>query len=91
MALYQHFGKPGSGKTTSSAFEAVKGMKKGQVVFSNNRIKGCYYLDTEKLALYSFPNDSLLLLDEAGLIYNNRSWKNFRAKDLLFYKYHRHY
>lgn len=90
MALYQYFGKPGSGKTTCSAYHAVKALKRGRPVFSNNRIDGCYALDLDNLGLYSFPSNSLLLIDEAGLCYSNRNFSNFSNKDLYFYKYHRH-
>ncbi len=32
-----------------------------------------------------------VIIDEAGIEYNNRDFKDFSKKSLYFYKYHRHY
>ena len=32
-----------------------------------------------------------VIIDEAGIEYNNREFKDFSKKSLYFYKYHRHY
>ena len=36
-------------------------------------------------------DDGRVIIDEAGIEYNNRDFKEFSKKQLYFYKFHRHY
>lgn len=86
-----YFGVPGSGKTTFAAYLSRKRLKKKGTVFSNVPIKGTYQLNpVEDLGTYDTSN-ALIIVDEAGIEYNNRNFKNFKKNNLEFYKYHRHY
>ena len=87
-----YFGIPGSGKSTIAALIAKKTMKrKKRRVFSNFAIKGTYVLNKEDIGVYDMSN-SLLIVDEAGVDYDNRNWKNnLNLDQVYFYKHYRHY
>lgn len=85
-----YFGVPGSGKTTFAAYLVKKRLKQHRVVLSNVNIKGAYEVNKEDIGHYMIQN-CLLLIDEAGLDYNNRNYKKFSDEETYFYKYHRHY
>lgn len=85
-----YFGVPGSGKTTFAAYLAKKRIKKRGKVYSNVNIKGTYEVEKSDIGNYMIK-DCLLLIDEAGLDYNNRNYKKFSDEETYFYKYHRHY
>lgn len=86
-----YFGVPGSGKTTLAAYLAKKTQKKGRKVHSNVSIKGCYAITRHDIGHYDMSH-SLVLCDEAGVEFNNRSYsKNFDYEQIEFLKHHRHY
>ena len=85
-----YFGVPGSGKTTFAAYLAKKRIKRKGTVLSNVNIKGCYEIQKSDIGHYMIQN-CLLLIDEAGVDYNNRNYKKFSDEEVYFYKYHRHY
>ena len=86
-----YFGVPGSGKTTFAAWLVRKDLKHGLNVWSNVPISGAYRLDPkEDIGNYMICNGRVII-DEAGIEYNNRDFKDFSKKQLYFYKYHRHY
>lgn len=89
-----YFGIPGSGKSTIASLIAKKELKKskkGRRVFSNFAIKGTYVLNKEDIGIYDMTN-SLLIVDEAGVDYDNRNWKdNLTKEQVYFYKHYRHY
>lgn len=86
-----YFGLPGSGKTTFAAYLSKKRLKKEEKVYSNVAIKNTYKIDPiEDVGVYDI-SDGLLVIDEAGLEYNNRSFKSFPKTALKFFKFHRHY
>lgn len=84
-------GKKGSGKTTLLTKFAIQHQKKGWKVYSNFPCPGCWEYDPKKLGLYHFEHDSLVLLDEIGLVFNNRSFKEFSKDAINFFKLQRHY
>lgn len=60
-------------------------------VYSNVPITGAYTLDPKHdIGNYMIEN-AKVIIDEAGIEYNNRSFKSFPAEAIYFYKYHRHY
>ncbi|MDO4962603.1 MAG: zonular occludens toxin domain-containing protein [bacterium] len=91
-----YIGVPGSGKTTFAAYLAKKRFKKGKknkkfgVVLSNVPIKGSYKVVKSDIGTYMIK-DCLLIMDEAGIDYNNRNFKSFSHDETYFYKFHRHY
>ena len=85
-----YFGVPGSGKTTFAAYLAKKRLKKRGRVLSNVNIKGTYEVKKDDIGQYMIKN-CLLLIDEAGVDYNNRNYKKFDDDSTYFFKYHRHY
>lgn len=86
-----YFGVPGSGKTTFAAYLARHDLRRGIPVWSNVPITGCYQLDPKTdIGTYMICGGRVII-DEAGIEYNNRDFKDFSKKSLYFYKYHRHY
>lgn len=85
------FGRPGSGKSTLLVKYALKYNKKGWSVFSTEHTPGTYYIAPEDIGFYQLPEKSLLLIDEAGTIFDNRNFKNFKPEVRDFFKLHRHY
>ena len=85
-----YFGVPGSGKTTIAAYLAKKALKKNKKVYSNVSIKGTYEVCKADIGNYLIDN-GLLLIDEAGVDYNNRKFKSFTDEEVYFFKHHRHY
>ncbi len=91
-----YIGVPGSGKTTFAAYLTKKRRKMGKknpklgVVHSNVPIKGAYKVEKSDIGKYLLK-DTLLLMDEAGIDYNNRNFKKFSDDETYFYKFHRHY
>lgn len=90
------YGGPGSGKTTLAAFFARKAIASGIDVYSNVPISGCKILEKSDIGRYDIT-DGLVIIDEAGIDYNNRDFKNNftsskenQAKALEWWKKHRH-
>lgn len=89
--LYMVFGKKGSGKTTLLTKLAVKYMKQGKHVYSTVRIPGVRYFDVQKVGDYVFPENSVVFVDEVGIIWDNRNFKNFRNEVRNYFKFQRQY
>lgn len=96
--IFEIFGLPGTGKTTTLtaiAQNILKGKSfldigKHKRVFTSFYCKGCYKLDPNDLSKYDMT-DSLILIDEISLYFDNRDFKNFGSDFLYFFKLHRHY
>lgn len=86
-----YFGVPGSGKTTFAAWLVKHDLKRGGKVWSNVPITGAYKLEPKTDIGINMICDGRVIIDEAGLEYNNRDFKEFSKNALYFYKYHRHY
>lgn len=84
-------GKKGSGKTTLLTKLAIKALKKGKTVYSTVEIPGTYLFDPLKVGDFTFKPNSLVLIDEVGLIWDNRNFKNFNSKWTYFFKMQRQY
>ena len=68
-----------------------KYLKRRIPVYSNVPITGAYKLDPkEDIGTYMIE-DAKVIIDEAGIEYNNRNYKSFPQEAIYFYKYHRHY
>ena len=60
-------------------------------VYSNVPITGAYQLNAKKDIGNFMIEDAKIIIDEAGIEYNNRNFKTFPQEAIYFYKYHRHY
>lgn len=92
--LYLVVGKKGSGKSTFLVKQAIRYQKKGYIVYSNMqdiKLSGVRLIDADDLGDFVPVENSCLILDEAGMIYDNREFKKFKASTRDFYKYQRHY
>lgn len=89
--LYMVFGKKGSGKTTFMTALAFKYLKQGRKVYSTVKIPGTYLFKPDLIGKVQFPKDSVLLVDEVGMIWDNRDFKNFKPWVRDYFKLQRHY
>ena len=92
--LYLVFGKKGSGKSTYLVKLARRYMKKGWLIYTNMEelyIPGVRHFDVQHLGDYVQEAHSLLLLDEVGMIWDNRDYKLFKPQVRDFFKLQRHY
>lgn len=89
--LYMVFGKKGSGKTTLMTKLSVQYYKKGWSVFSNCHIPCATEIDVRLLGTFVPPPNSVLLLDEVGMIWDNRHYKDFPDAVRDYFKLQRHY
>lgn len=89
------FGSPGVGKTTA----AVRDLKK----LHQSNAYDYYYTNFDTslsfarkcnlggLGAWSFPANSVVFIDEAGIEYNNRKFKTLPQTTIEWFKLHRHY
>lgn len=92
--LYMVFGKKGSGKSTYLVKTALKYMQRGFVVYTNMTdlmIAGVRLIDINDLGDFVPVSNSLLLVDEVGMIWDNRNFKSFKPSVRDFFKLQRHY
>ena len=92
--LYMVFGKKGSGKTTLMTRLAVNHvMKKGWTVYCTEKINvpGVRFFDVSDIGKKSFDTHSLVLIDEVGMIWDNRNFKSFPTEVRDWFKLQRHY
>lgn len=92
--LFMVFGKKGSGKSSFLVRKAIQYQKKGYIVYTNMSdccLDGIRIIDPDKLGDFVPVADSCLLLDEVGMLYDNRNYRNFRPSVRDFFKLQRHY
>lgn len=92
--LYLVFGKKGSGKSTYLVKLARQYMKKGWTIYTNMEelfIPGVRHFNVQHLGDFVPEAHSLLLLDEVGMIWDNRDYKLFKPQVRDFFKLQRHY
>lgn len=92
--LYLVFGKKGSGKSTYLVKLAKQHIKKGWHVYTNMDemfIEGVRHFNIDHLGDFVPEKESLLLLDEVGMIWDNRDYKVFKPCVRDFFKLQRHY
>ena len=95
------FGKKGSGKTTDGVRRAVAALRHRQHVYTDiwmdvDTIPNPDYFhhvdDPASLGVTFFPPpESLLILDEVGIVWNNRDFKKFSSKTREWFKLQRQY
>lgn len=65
--------------------------KRRRGVYSNVPITGAFKLDPQRDIGKVMLCDGEVIIDEAGIEYNNRNFKAFPPDAIYWYKYHRHY
>lgn len=89
--LFMVFGKKGAGKSTYLTMLAVKYAKQGRPVYSTLNVPYAFKLDHADIGFRHFPPGSVLLIDEVGMIWDNRNFKNFKPEVRDYFKLQRHY
>lgn len=92
--LYMVFGKKGSGKSSFLVKTAVKYLKRGYIVYSNMvelAIDGVRLIEINDLGEFVPVSNSVLLVDEVGMIWDSRNFKQFKPAVRDFFKLQRHY
>lgn len=85
------FGKKGSGKSTLLSKYAFQYLSKGWNVYATEPIPGTCYISYEDIGFKQFPPNSCIIVDEVGMIWDNRNFKNFKPEVRDFFKLQRHY
>lgn len=88
--LYMVVGKKGSGKTTMLTRLAYDHLRKGWNVYSTEYIPGCYHLAYTDIGKFNIPSGSVLLVDEVGMVWDARKYKDFPDHLRDWFKYQRH-
>lgn len=92
--LIMVFGKKGSGKSSFLVKQAIYYLRKGFFVYTNMDdlcLDGVRIIDANELGDFVPVANSVLLLDEVGMLYDNRNFKNFKNSVRDFFKLQRHY
>lgn len=84
------FGKKGSGKTTLLTKLALKYIKKGIPVYTTSYVPGAYLFKPDEIGMSDFPENCVIFIDEVGLVWNSRDFKNFGRDVRAYFKYQRH-
>lgn len=85
------FGKKGSGKTTTMTKLAHQAQRRGQAVYANVPLPGCFLIKDSDIGFFQIPPNSVLLVDEVGMIWDNRNFKSFKPEVRDWFKLQRHY
>lgn len=92
--LYLLFGKKGSGKTTFLIRKALYYLNRGWNVYTNIEelfIPGVRHIDAAGLGDFCPVANSVLLVDEINLLWDNRDYKSFPKQTQRFFRLQRHY
>lgn len=89
--LYLIFGKKGSGKSTLLTKLAIQALRSGKTVYTTEYIPGTYQISIDDIGVYQFEPNSVLLVDEVGMKWDNRKYKEFKDYHRDFFKLQRHY
>lgn len=92
--LVMVFGKKGAGKSTFLTSQAIKYHLKGWKIYSTVDVPFANPITPQMLksfGQFKFPEKSLLLIDEVGMIWDNRDFKNFNSYTRDYFKLQRHY
>lgn len=89
--LIMIFGKKGSGKTTNLTKIAIQHIKAGWIVYSTIDIPGTIKFNVNDVGYKVFPEHSVVLIDEVGMIWDNRDFKSFKPQVRDYFKFQRQY
>lgn len=88
-----YFGSPGCGKTTLAnkiLFDERLACRYDHF-YANFETSLANQVKLNGLGSWTFPTNSLIIIDEAGIEYNNRKYKEFPEELIKWLKLHRHY
>ena len=88
------FGKKGAGKSLYMVKQMMKYLKKGWTVYTdivNCNLPGVRIMNAMDLSEFAPVENSAIFLDEAGIIFDNRNFKNFNSGLRDFFKLQRKY
>ena len=85
------FGKKGSGKSTLLTKYALDYLKRGWNVYSTEYCPGTYHISPKDVGYAYFPPHSVIIVDEVGMIWDNRNFKSFPEPVRDYFKLQRHY
>lgn len=85
------FGKKGSGKSTLLTKYALDYLKRGWNVYSTESCPGTFKISPEDIGFTYFPEHSVIIVDEVGMIWDNRGFKNFPTEVRDYFKLQRHH
>lgn len=87
------FGSPGCGKTTLAVKFLNKYRDKYNSCYGNfeHTVPGTAVCDLDRLGCWTFPVNSYIAVDEAGIEYNSRKTKSLPQYTIAWFKKHRHY
>ena len=91
MSIKIYFGVPGSGKTTHAASVVRNNLKHGIVTYCNVDIVGSIRFSvSDDLGRFQIENADMII-DEAGIEFNNRQYKSLPKYVIEWLKLYRHY
>lgn len=90
MSIKIYFGVPGSGKTTLAAKIVLENLKRGVKTYSNVPIKGALLYAPSDIGRVDI-SDGEMIIDEAGIDFNNRKFKTLPQHTIEWFKLSRHY
>lgn len=91
MAIKVIFGSPGAGKTTHAAKIAQYCIKHKIPCYSNFFVEGAFEISPlDDLGIYTVSG-GIVLIDEAGIVVNNRKFKSLPQSFIEFLKLYRHF
>lgn len=85
------FGKKGSGKSTLLTKMSLDYMKRGWTVYSTEGCPGTFKISPSDVGFAQFPPRSVIIVDEVGMIWDNRGFKTFPTEVRDYFKLQRHY
>lgn len=89
--LIMVFGKKGAGKTTLITKLALKYQKLGRPVYSTVPVPGVYLFDPSRIGIDAIEPEAVIFIDEVGMIWDSRDFKNFKTSTRDYFKLQRHY
>lgn len=89
--LYCLVGKKRTGKTTFLAAVSIHYFLRNRPVYSTCSLPCAKLISKDDIGIAHFPPYSVILIDEIGLLYNNRNFKTFPEHVLQYFKLQGHY
>ncbi len=89
--LTMFIGKKGAGKTTMIMKYIIYYTKHGWTCYCSVPMPGAYTIDPQRLGTYAIPPKSVILIDEASLLWDNRNFKTFSDDLKSYFRYQRQY
>lgn len=83
------FGSPRSGKTTIAS--KLMYMSDAPFKYSNFDCDLSIAIKSDMIGRFAFPDYSEIYIDEAGIDYNNRNYKNLPPNAIEYFKLHGHF